>query len=170
MVTMIFKPAARYPADPRAVFILALSVFAGGTALVLREAPDSLRGVMPEWAVFIWGALLAVGSLVTLVGMKYQSVNGILTEQMGSAMVAAATIFYSAVVFKLVGPSAIQTVGLILAWGLACVIRWIQLQVLIGGGIRLASKIETLTDLEAAIEMRRAEIRARRNHARWWDR
>lgn len=163
---MIFKPAARYPADPRAVFILALSVFSGLTALVLEQAPDSLLSVLPRWAVVTWGVMLTLGSLITLVGMKYQSVNGILAEQFGSALVAATTIFYSGVVFVVVGGAGIQTVGIILAWGLACTLRWIQLQVLIHNGIKRAEKIAVLQALEDAFQERQAE---RQKHHGWWE-
>lgn len=153
----IFKPAARYPADPRAVFILALSVFSGIVALILRESPDSLREVIPEWAVVAWGSMLAIGSLLTLVGMLFQSVNGIITEQIGSALVAATTVFYSVVVFIIVGGTAIQTVGVILAWGLACALRWIQLQVLIHSGIKRAEKNDFLRHLDEILTERAAQ-------------
>ena len=127
----LFKPAARYPADPRAVFILALSVFSGLTALALNAAPESLEAVLPEWAVLLWGALLIVGSATTLFGMMFQSVNGVIIEQVGSVMVAVTTLYYSAIAFLTIGDDALQNVGIILAWGLACGWRWGQLQSLL---------------------------------------
>lgn len=128
---MIFKPAARYPADPRAIFILALSVFSGLTALALQAAPGSLESVLPRWGVVLWGVLLAVGSAVTLAGMARQTLNGIIAEQIGSVMVGATTIYYSTLVLFVIGAGAVQTVGIVLAWGLACIVRWGQLQALI---------------------------------------
>jgi hypothetical protein len=129
-----FKPAARYPADPRAVFILALSVFSGLTAVALGAAPDTLESLLPEWAVLAWGILLTVGSAITLTGMAFQSLNGILIEQIGSVVVGVATLYYSGLAFYLVGADAAQTVGIVAAWGLACFVRWIQLQALIADG------------------------------------
>jgi len=126
---MIIKPANRYPADPRAVFILALSVFSGLTALALETAPGSLESVLPSWAVTIWGALLSLGSLLTLAGMARQTANGIITEQVGSVMVGVTTIYYSIIALLIVGTEAVQTVGIVLAWGAACLLRWAQLQV-----------------------------------------
>lgn len=153
MGRMIFKPAARYPADPRAVFILALSVFSGVTALALRVAPDSLEALMPIWAVVLWGALLASGSLLTLIGMAFQSVNGIITEQVGSVMVGVTTAFYSIVIMKYADGTG-QPVGIILAWGLACLVRWVQLQVLLRNTQKRAEKIEMTRRIHAEIEAR----------------
>jgi hypothetical protein len=113
-----FKPAARYPADPRAVFILALSVFSGLTAVALGAAPDTLESLLPEWAVLAWGILLTVGSAITLTGMAFQSLNGILIEQIGSVIVGAAALYYSGLAFFTLGGDALQVVGIVAAWGL----------------------------------------------------
>lgn len=161
MDPMIFKPAARYPADPRAVFILALSVFSGITALALDVAPGTLHATLPEWAVIAWGVLLAGGSLITLLGMLRQSVGGIIIEQVGCVMVAATTIFYSGVAFSVVGAEALQNVGIILAWGLSCALRWIQLQVLINSAAARATKLLFLQRIEDDLQARR-EREARR--------
>lgn len=159
MVSMIFKPAARYPADPRAVFILALSVFSGITALALNVAPGTLEATLPYWAVLGWGILLTLGSLITIGGMLRQTVGGIIVEQIGCVMVAATTIFYSGVAFSVVGSEALQNVGIILAWGLSCGLRWIQLQVLINNAAARAAKVIFLQKLENDIAAhRRAEI------------
>lgn len=131
MGSMIFKPAARYPADPRAVFILALSVFAGLTALALNVAPESLDSLLPHWGLILWGGTLTLGSAVTLTGMAFQSVNGVITEQVGSVMVGVAVLFYSILALWSVGTEAMQSIGIVLAWGVACIIRWVQLQVLL---------------------------------------
>lgn len=169
MGDMIFKPAARYPADPRAVFILALSVFSGLTALALRVAPESLDALLPEWGVLLWGGILTMGSVITLGGMAFQTVNGIIAEQIGSVMVGAATIFYAGLAYNVIGPSSIQNVSIVLAWGIACFIRWLQLQILIHNGVKRAQKVEMLHKIFAQIEEReglearqRAERRAHR--------
>lgn len=138
---MSFQPAARYPADPRVVFILALSVFSGITALALEAAPASLEDVLPRWGVITWGVLLVLGSAAALIGMIFDNINGIVTEQIGSVAIAATTIFYSALAFYVIGIDALQTVGVILAWGLSCGLRWFQLQSLINHAYR--SKIRS---------------------------
>jgi len=154
MEPMIFKPAARYPADPRAVFILALSVFSGATAAALKVAPQSLESYLPNWGVVTWGVLLTLGSIIALTGMAFQSVNGIILEQIGSVMVGATTVFYSTLVLLVIGPQAIQTVGIILSWGLACFIRWIQLQILINDAVKRAEKRIIMDKVEAEIQAR----------------
>lgn len=151
---MIFKPAARYPADPRAVFILALSVFGGLTALALQVAPESLDALMPHWGLVVWGAILTAGSAIALGGMAFQTVNGIIAEQIGSVMVGAATIFYSGVALYFVGPTSIQSLIIVMAWGIACLIRWVQLQVLIHSSVKRAQKVQMLHEIFAQIEAR----------------
>lgn len=149
---MIFKPAARYPADPRAVFILALSVFSGLTSLALKVAPQSLEALLPHWGLITWGLTLTLGSAVTLTGMAFQSINGIVTEQVGSVMVGSATVFYAALALLVVGPSSLQNVGIVGAWGLACFIRWVQLQILVHNAILRKEKVDYLQRLFADLD------------------
>lgn len=164
---MIFKPAARYPADPRAVFILALSVFSGLTALAIDAAPESLNAVLPKWGVILWGVLLFVGSAITLAGMARQTVNGIIAEQIGSVMVGATTIFYSTLAILVLGPGVLQTVGIVLAWGIACFWRWGQLQALIHDSVQRAAKLAYLEHLEEELRQRTLrEISERRRYGR----
>ena len=167
LTKMLFKPAARYPADPRVVFILALSVFSGLAALGLDTGPESLSSVMPPWAVIVWGVMLSLGSFVTLVGMVRQSINGIIIEQVGSVAVAATTLFYSAVAFYLIGLGALQSVGIICAWGLACAFRWFQLQALINNAAARKDKLQRLADLDRELaEWAEREVNKRRMRAR----
>lgn len=152
MGSMIFKAAARYPADPRAVFVLALSVFGGLTALTLRVAPDSLDALLPHWALITWGLVLATGSSLALGGMAFQSLNGIVAEQIGNVMVGAATIFYSGVAFWTVGIDSVQGLGIVFAWGVACLVRWAQLQALVHDAVRRKEKIDYLQRLYSDLE------------------
>ena len=145
---VMFRPAARYPADPRATFILALSVFSGLTALAIDAAPGSLEEILPQWGVILWGALLTVGSAITLAGMMFQTPTGIITEQIGSAVVGVTTVYYSSLVFVVLGMDAVQSVGIILAWGLSCGVRYIQLQALIKSGIVEAEHRQEIRDHE----------------------
>lgn len=163
----MFKPAARYPADPRAVFILALSVFSGITALLLQAAPDTLDGLLPRWGVVIWGVTLAVGSLITLAGMRLQSVNGIITEQIGSVTVGVACLFYSGLVVWSTDAGGVQITGMVLAWGLACFFRWAQLQALIRSEVKRREKRAHIDALHAEIERRAAKAEERAKSRRW---
>lgn len=128
---MIFKPAAREPVDPRAVFILVASAMAGCLAIALGAAPDSLGAALPPWGVTIWSIAVVLGSAITLVGMAKSGVVGIVTEQVGSALIAGSTLLYSVIAFDHVGSDALQSVGIVTAWGAACGLRWIQLYLLL---------------------------------------
>lgn len=133
---MIFKPASRYPVDPRATFMLALSVMSGVSALIVAETPDSLRAAMPDWSVVVWGILLVLGSALALGGMLFKSLSGVIIEQIGNMTVAVTAIFYAALAVYVVGTAAIFPAGLIGAWGIACFVRWVQLQMLINSAYR----------------------------------
>jgi len=151
---MIFQPASRYPADPRAIFILALSVFSAGTALAIKAAPESLEAAVPTWAVIMWNILLLAGSATTLVGMMFQSVNGIIAEQVGSVTVGVTALFYATIAFAFVGTDSISTVGIIAAWGLSCLARWMQLQILINNAYKRQRKHDLLQAVYRDIEER----------------
>lgn len=133
---MIFQPASRFPADPRAVFVLAFSVFVGMIALALDAEPGTLAAALPKWGVLVWGVTLVGGSATALVGMWLQSVNGIIIEQVGSVAVSMSTTFYGIMLIWLAGPDAYMSAGIIIAWGFACGLRWVQLQILIDTAYR----------------------------------
>jgi predicted membrane protein len=46
-----------------------------------------------------------------------------------------ATIFYSVLAVYSLGSDAFSIIAIVLGWGLACVLRWVQLQLLIGDQI-----------------------------------
>lgn len=133
---MIFQPAARFPADPRAVFVLAFSVFTGIIALAFDAQPGTLRAVMPDWGVWVWAVTLVGGSATALAGMCLQTINGIIIEQVGSVAVFVATTFYGVLLIWIAGEQAYMSAGIIMAWGLACGLRWVQLQILIDSAYR----------------------------------
>lgn len=127
--------------------MLALSVFTGVVAVALGASPDSLGALLPPWAVHLWAIILVVGSGVTLAGLPLQNINGIIIEQIGSVMVAASTLFYAILAFSFVGAGALQSVGIVAAWGVACAIRWFQLQALINTAYRVVNDPEALDSI-----------------------
>jgi hypothetical protein len=60
-----------------------------------------------------------------------------------------------------VGPDAIQVVAVILGWGLACFVRWGQLQVLIHDALKRKQKIELLAQLD--IDLKARELHERKH-------
>lgn len=152
----ILRPAERYPADPRAVFILALSVFSSVIGLIVSQSPSSLEATLPWWGSTLWSVGLGGGSVLALAGLSRDSVNGIIMEQVGSIMVAAAALFYSAIALWVLGGQAVQPISIILAWGVACVIRWWQLQLLL---IRMNNaKLQTQADQVAVALLDHSEL------------
>jgi hypothetical protein len=136
MVTMLrprnlIQPAVRYPADPRALFILVLSVFSGVTTILLEQGPETLESLMPRWAVIVWGVTLGLGSLLALIGLELDSDWGVIVEQVGCVCVGVACVFYSIVAGFILGVGATPVIAIVLGWGLACFVRWLQLQLLI---------------------------------------
>jgi hypothetical protein len=127
----LLRPAVRYPADPRAIFILALSVFSGMATLLIEEGPPTLESLLPQWGIMIWSATLALGSLIALVGLARDTDWGIVTEQVGCVMVGAATVYYSVLAFVYLGLAGSSIIAVVLGWGLACLMRWFQLQLLV---------------------------------------
>ena len=138
-----FIPASRYPADPRAVFVLALCVASGIPLVFGATDSESLEQVLPVWAVSVWGVLLVVGAVASLAGMARQTDMGIIVEQVGSVIVGAATAYYSAAMIVASGTFP-PSIAIVLAWGLSCFWRWGQLQSLINQRIieRAAEQIK----------------------------
>lgn len=84
--------------------------------------------------------------------MAFQNLNGIIAEQVGSVIVGATTVFYSGLAFWTLGSDALQPVGVILAWGLSCFARWIQLQVLIDRSYRKKLETDAVTAMQRHLE------------------
>lgn len=129
------KPASRYPADPRAVFILILCIVSGLPLILTDIEPGSLESLMPTWWIVLWGLALVCGAGCALWGMSRQTVDGILVEQVGSVIVGCSSIIYSAAIIIAVGSSGIVSAGIVFGWGLSCFWRWLQLQALVVQGV-----------------------------------
>lgn len=121
-------PAARYPADPRVVFILVLCV-ANGIPLAFKGAtPGTIAAQLDPPLVVIWGILLTFGALTTLVGTLKQNVNGVIYEQIGSVAVGGAAVMYGGAIFASLQWRGSTPALFVLGFGLACFWRWGQLQ------------------------------------------
>lgn len=131
-------PAARYPADPRAVFILMMCVVSGIPLLLGRATPGSINDQLDKPQVITWGVLLVLGASTTLVGMFRQSVNGVILEQVGSVAVGGACWIYAGAIWAQVGEGGTVPGGIIFGLGSACFWRWGQLQTYLRDAERLA--------------------------------
>lgn len=133
-------PAARYPADPRAVFVLFLCVFSGIPLALGHATPGTINEQLKNYQVVIWGLLLVLGASCTLLGTFNQSVNGIITEQVGSIAVGGACIIYASAIWGQLGAVGTVPALIVGAFGAACWWRWGQLQALLIMSERTASK------------------------------
>ena len=86
-------------------------------------------------------------STMTLVGMARQTKFGIITEQVGSVVVGAATIYY-ATATVVVSETFPPATGIVLAWGLSCFWRWGQLQSLINKLVIEQAALKVIGDIE----------------------
>ena len=123
--------ATRYPTDPRAVFVLALAVVSGLPLILGVAEPGTMQALLPKWAVILWGVALVVGSGMTLAGMSRQTIDGIITEQVGSVATGFATLIYGTGLILVGGWEATVPAAFIFGFGLSCFWRWGQLQVLL---------------------------------------
>jgi hypothetical protein len=125
------RPAARYPADPRTVFLLGLCVASGVPLLFGNVAPGSIAALLDEPLVIGWGVMLTVGAIVSLVGIYRRTVLGVILEQVGSVAVGGASMLYAAAILLQVGARGVFSAAIITGWGLSCFWRWGQLQALL---------------------------------------
>lgn len=132
-------PAARYPADPRAVFVLMLCVVSGVPLVFANATPGSIESQLDKFWVVVWGILLTLGALTTLIGTFKMDVDGIILEQVGSVAVGGATLIYAGAILATVGLAGSVPAGITLGFGLACFWRWGQLQGLLRRAERAAS-------------------------------
>lgn len=135
--------AVRYPADPRALFVLVFASVVGLALILGAPEPGSMDALMPHWAVKGWGALLTIGSLLTLAGTTHQSTLAVILEQIGSVMVGVAAILYSASALLVIGFEAAFPVGITSGFGFALLWRWAQLQVLLGQQKRIIDSLSS---------------------------
>lgn len=137
-------PAARYPADARAVFILVACVMTGIGSLFGNATPGSIRAELDHGWVVIWGILIGAGGLITLIGTFKLNDNGVIIEQIGCVVVAVATVIYAAAVWSQVGflGRGLYAGLFQLMFGIASLWRGGQLQGLINRSIRQAQETD----------------------------
>lgn len=142
------NPAARYPSDPRAVFILVLCIVSGVPLIFDQSRSPSLDNVLSAASVKVWGLTLVVGALITLYGMARQTSFGVLLEQVGSVIVGAGTVLYAGFTFFYTNSDLTPATAITLGFGLSCFWRWGQLQSLVNSTV------------EQVVELKRRKIEA----------
>lgn len=130
----VIYSSTRHPFE---VFLLALSVLSGLPVLIAGTAPDSITDALNDWAARAWGGGLAIGGAIALLGIYLTrprphatkiSVTGLVVEQVGLVVVGGACLVYAAAVLLYFGLQGVGPAGIVLAYGVSCGWRWLQIQ------------------------------------------
>jgi hypothetical protein len=111
------------PANPFETLVLAACATSGWAVLSHTAQPTSLQALLPPWLRVVWGALLLVGGVLTVVGLYWRDhFTGIEIKRVGLIAAAAATLAYGTALLTIGPPGFVAAAGN-LATGLACIVR-----------------------------------------------
>lgn len=125
---------------PFEVFLLCMCAGSGIPLAFGAPRPGSINDVLPEALAVGWGLALAIGSVVALTGIWWRNrVSGIILEQIGLVSVGWAAIIYGVAVVIFAGWAAAFPATFVLGFGVACLVRWRQLQKILDYAYQQAS-------------------------------
>jgi hypothetical protein len=117
-------PILLYPFD---IFLGGLCVLSGiPLLLAYTPQPDSLEALLPTWLVFAWGAELVVGGGTLVVGTVREWRT---LQRFGLVLLGPAAIVYAIAIVFTAGRSGLVAAAIVLAFGLACLIKLVTLSV-----------------------------------------
>jgi len=140
----VARAESRHPFE---IYILSLATMIGPPTAFGEPTAGSMEAALPFWAIPVWGIGLSSGAILALVGillLNRKPGTGLLLEQLGLAWVACGTLFYASIVMLTVGQAGIAPASFILGFGIACVIRCIQIQRSINRAVKAVKKAEEL--------------------------
>lgn len=161
-------PAVRYPPDPRALFVLVLCVFVGGPLIFANATPGTIAAQLPTPAVVAWGIMLSGGALLSIVGALRQTVNGVITEQVGSVGLGFACVIYAGAIWAAVQWAGSVPMFILFALGSASIVRYFQLRAYLRTVEQIAADArmaELLAEQQRTVERLRDELRTRDDEA-----
>lgn len=114
---------------PHELLLLAWSVLIGISYLARVPAPQSLAATVPRGIVLLWAGGLALSGIVGLVGCLWRGavVVGLGLERGALIMSTAVLILIAAAIVSANGQRAVYSAGLTVAWGLANLVRCLQI-------------------------------------------
>lgn len=117
------------PRNPLAIFLLALAFFSGLLLLGGVNTAGRVEQVLPHPVLVAWGAVLTVGSGMTLLGMFWPGsvATGILCKRFGMLALTIASFVYSTVLVSLLGFAALLPAGVTVGFGWACAVQYRQI-------------------------------------------
>ena len=121
--------SSRHPDE----FLLLFLCLISGARLVFGDAPTpgSVEDSVPGWASIAWGLGLLIGPVTVFVGIMWLArhrASGILVEQAGQVITGGVALFYAVALGVSAGAEATLPVSIVLAFSLARLWRWVQLE------------------------------------------
>jgi hypothetical protein len=117
-------PILLHPFD---IFLGGLCVLSGVPLLLAyTPQPDSLEALLPTWLVFTWGAELVIGGAALVAGVVWEWRT---LQRFGLVLLGPAAIVYAIAIMLTAGRSGLVAAAIVLAFGLACLIKLITLSV-----------------------------------------
>ncbi len=127
---IVSRANSRHPDE---LFLLFLCLISGIT-IVFGDAPapGTIEAALPGWAATVWGIALLLGPLTTLIGIfwphRLRKTDGLIVEQVGQMVTGVTAIFYAVILTLAAWPAAVVAGAITLAFGLARLWRWWQIQ------------------------------------------
>ena len=131
MASVTQEPRSHLSTSRNALVICFLVIlFVSGIPLLLGNSPpSSISRTLPFPIGILWGFALTLGSLMALLGTFWKNLSvGIALEQIGVVASGSAALVYSVALVVMNGVHAMPAAGFACGYGIACFVRWAQLQ------------------------------------------
>lgn len=134
--------AGRHPFQ---TYMLALCLVSGLPLLFRPPAAGSIEETLPPWAGMVWGASLTIGAGAALVGCylpRSTYATALTLERTGLSVTGSAAVVYAIIIWLNIGLDGLIATGIILGFGVSCLIRSHHI-----GGV-IVRAIQTISDDE----------------------
>jgi hypothetical protein len=102
------------------LFLASLTLIVGVVDVVAGAAPTSVDAFLPEIGVRLWGAMLAIGSGMTLYGLIRNRWHA---ERYGLLLLCYPAFAYAVALLWYAWPQAVLSAGFTAGFGIACAAR-----------------------------------------------
>ncbi len=127
---------------PFEVIAMLGSVVVGGASVFGVLWPKEISENIPTWFNIPWGVAFALGSILTLVGVRMEKRStGLLLEQVGLITLSALCWTNAAIMLILAHESYFPIAFLFTMLGVACLIQWVRIEVVVRAVIKRGGNI-----------------------------
>jgi len=114
--------------NPFEILLLVMCATVGVVGLCQPSATSNVvTSLLPTWEVIVWYAGLAIGGLVSLLGVFLSGVVSLLIERVGLIMLTCLTLTYSTAVIAQIGIKGILPALFPALFAVACVDRFARI-------------------------------------------